>query len=132
MHQASLLSRCSMATAVFAALCISVVATHNTANAQIDNGGYWLYQPHQSAPVGRAWSSSNRTTEYWAYVVGEYCFPDQQNVEPNQWRLQASYASPQSYASFAEFKSAVLALPEMAGKTILFQTHVVSEETIEN
>lgn len=88
-----------VATAVFAALCLSLVAPSGTANAQIDNGGYWLYQPHQSAPVGRAWSSADRTAEYWAYVVGEYRFPGPANVDSNRWQLHATYVSSQTYSS---------------------------------
>lgn len=119
-------------TVVAAATLLSLVTTRTAALAQVEVGGYWLFQPHQSAPVGRAWSNADRTNEYWAYIVGEYRFADEQSTGSAHWKLEASYASPQSYGSLAEFKSAVLALPEMSGKTILFQAHLVSEETVEN
>jgi hypothetical protein len=102
------------------------------ARAQMAQGEYWLYQPQQGAPVGRAWANSDRSVEYWAYVVGEYEFADVTNVPANPWHLDLQRIGTGAYANFAAFKAAILAMPMMSGKTILFQSHVVTEETVEN
>jgi hypothetical protein len=112
------------------AACVASIATAPTrAGAQIDEGEFALFQPQQQAPVGRAWCNADRTVEYWAYVVGEYAFPLQGN---GGWRLDATRVSGTSYSSFAQFRAAVLALPQMAGKKILFQDHSVTEQTVVN
>ncbi len=43
-----------------------------------------------------------------------------------------AYVGSASYSSYADFKTAVLGLSQMSGKTIVFQCHAVSEETVEN
>ena len=108
----------------------AVLATPGVAHAQLFDSDFWLYQPQQTAPVGRAWSNPDRTVEYWAYVVGEYEFGGAANGPGNRWHLDAQRVPGSGYGSYAGFKAAVLALPEMQGKTILFQKHTATEETV--
>lgn len=110
----------------------SVVTTTEQVRAQIDVGDYWLFQPQQTGPVGRAYCNAGHTAEYWAYTTGEYRFPNSSNGPGNRGHIDFERVSGGSYATYAAFKTAVRALPEMAGKTILFQNHSVAEETITN
>ena len=105
----------------------SLLSRTTSVHAQVQSGDYWLYQPHQPAPVGRAWCNSDRTVEYWAYVNGEYEFGGASSGLSGRWRLEVEQVGSASYASFADFKDAVLDQPEIQGKTILFQNHQVSE-----
>jgi len=109
-----------------------VFATPRRASAQIHGGDFSLYQTTQLNTVGRAWCSGDHSVEYWAYVEGEYAFADSGNDSVNRWRLDAEYDSAADYADFEAFKTAILALPEMSGKTVRFQSHVVAEEVVEN
>jgi hypothetical protein len=108
------------------------VATAPKARAQLHGGEFSLYQPSQISTVGRAWCSSDHTIEYWAYVDGEFTFADTSNDSLNRWRLDAEHVSLEEYEDYNAFKSAVLALPEMSGKTVRFQSHAVSEEVVVN
>jgi hypothetical protein len=119
----------ALGLAVFA---IGTATAAKKARAQIKDGDYWLYQPQQSTPVGRAYSNADHTAEYWAYVDGEYRFADTTNIPVNPWHLNAALASTTDYTSYASFKTAVLARAEFQGKTIVFQNHSVSEETVQN
>jgi hypothetical protein len=124
------------ATYVVVGLLLTVGAmlrTTKQVHAQIDSGEFLLYQSHQSAPVGRAWSNSDRTVEYWAYIVGEYKLADTSNYDWNHhWDLEAVRVSGASYSNYSAFKTAILALSEMAGKQVRFQNHGVTEETVQN
>lgn len=102
------------------------------AAAQIRDGTYWLHQPHQQGPVGRAWCSGDGTTEYWAYVHGEYVWPGAGNGPSSPWRLDAARVAGSPFGSYEAWKDTVLDLPEFEGKTIVFQAHTVAEETVGN
>ena len=96
------------------------------------DGDFWLYQPQQSGPVGRAWCNPARTVEYWAYVVGEYQFSSAENGPGQRWNLGAEATPSGGYASYDSFKTAVRALPQFAGKSIRFQNHSMIEEVDNN
>jgi hypothetical protein len=65
-------------------------------------------------------------------VVGEYQFSGSSNTSTNRACLNFEFVSTSNYLSLAAFEEDVLGLPEMVGKTIQFQAHVVASETVEN
>ena len=97
--------------------------------AQCNGGDYAL---HQSGVVGWAYVNSNRTVEWWAYIDGAYQWGDSSSVGANQWQLDAEYIGPGAWPTYAAWKANVLGRAAAQGHTIVFQQHVVSEESVAN
>lgn len=119
--------------ALIAAVCLaSLVSAPQSAQAQIGFGEYGLFQPHQPGIVGRAWCNADRTVEYWAYVVGEYRWPDASNGPGNRAQLAFERAGGMQYPSFEAFQAAVRAMPQFQGKALEFENHSVVRSFVQN
>ena len=127
------LARTAGLLAIGALACTASLLTGRAeVSAQVGTGDFWLFQPQQPGPVGRAWCNPARTVEYWAYVVGEYQFSSAENGPGQRWNLGVEATPSPGYANYASFKTAVRALPQFAGKSIRFQNHSMIEEVVNN
>lgn len=118
------------AAALGAAILVGVgasltVSSTPSARAQIGAGQFWVFQPAFGVPVGRAFCNAEHTVEYWAYDTSRYEFSSPDNGPQNRWTIEVQSAAGDLPATFAEFQAQVLALPEFAGKPMLFENHSI-------
>jgi hypothetical protein len=100
-----------------------------TARAQVGPGEFAL---HQGPTVGWVCVSSDRTTEWWAYVDGVYRWADETCTSSSPWVAQAEYIGVGTWGSFEAWKADVLTRQAAQGKTIVFQRHAVEQESVAN
>lgn len=105
------------------------LSNDSTVQAQMKPGEFTL---HQSGLVGWVYVNSDRTVEWWAYIDGEYEWADSSSVGSNLWQLDAEYVGSTPWITYAAWKANVLQRAAADGKTIVFQQHAVTEESVEN
>jgi hypothetical protein len=107
----------------------TALSNDSTVQAQLKPGEFAL---HQSGLVGWVYVNSDRTVEWWAYIDGLYEWADSSSVGSNQWQLDAEYIGSTPWITYSAWKANVLERAAADGKTIVFQQHAVTEESVEN
>jgi|SRR5882724_7055192 len=109
---------------------IDAVLRADRVAAQVLPGEYALYQPGSPDPVGWVRVNGDRSEEWWAYVEGAYVWADSANNPASPWHLEARYVGVGSWATYAVWKNDVLQRESALGHTITFQSHAVTEESV--
>ena len=90
------------------------------------------YRIRQSSVVGWVYVAGDRSFEWWAYLDGPYAWADSGSSSECPWHLSAEYVGGCGWATFEAWKSEVLQRSEALGKTVVFQRHAVTEESVQN
>lgn len=122
--------------AVVAAVVAAAAAVHfvhgRPAQAQIKGGVFELERLDSSSKVAWCYRSADGTTEWWAYIHGQYRWADETATENDKWGIKGVYTGSASYSTYAEWRDYVLGLDETQGQSVIFQQMTVYEETILN
>jgi hypothetical protein len=117
---------------VLAAVAADLLSRTRTADAQLGDGEYCLYQPGNADPVGWVRVGGDHTQEWWAYIDGEYGWAGSANTSASPWHLTAVYTGSGGSGTYVSWKNDVLQRAPSQGRTIVFQNHSVAEEAVEN
>jgi hypothetical protein len=99
------------------------------ADAQLMPGEYCLYQ---DGLVGWVCVTADRSEEWWAYLEGSYVWGNPTHTALDPWELSAAFRGAPTFGGYAAWKASVLQRPESAGRTVVFQRHLVTEESVQN